>query len=174
MTPTIWAPWLSGLVIFLLRIVDVSTGTLRTLYVVRGNRWLAWLLGFVQAMVFVIAVQRAIANLSNWWNLLGYAGGYATGTVVGMWLEEQLAVGYAHLRIVSPRQGQALAARLREAGFAVTEIAARGRDGAVTLLSLSVTRRQIPEIRRIVSQTDPNAFLTVEDIRPLRRGYFRP
>lgn len=167
-------PWLSGLFIFLLRVVDVSLGTLRTLYIVRGNRRLAFILGFVQAVVFVVAVQRAITNLDNFWNLLGYAGGYATGTVVGMWLEERLAVGYAHLRIVSPRQGHALAQRLREAGFAVTEIAARGRDGTVTVLSASIIRKQIPEVRRLVTEIDPGAFITVEDIRPLQRGYFRP
>lgn len=163
----------SALLIFGLRIVDVSAATLRLLFVVRGQKVLAWVSGFFQAIVFVVAISQVLTHLDNVLNMVGYAAGFATGTVVGMWLEERLAVGYAHVRVISPRQGAALAQRLRETGFAVTEIAGRGRDGTVTVLNLSVTRRQVPEIRHLVTSLDPNAFITVEEIRPLRRGYFR-
>lgn len=163
----------SALLIFGLRIVDVSAATLRLLFVVRGQKVLAWVSGFFQAIVFVVAISQVLTHLDNVLNMVGYAAGFATGTVVGMWLEERLAVGYAHVRVISPRQGPALAQALREAGFAVTEIAGRGRDGTVTVLNLSVTRRQVPEIRHLVTGLDPNAFITVEEIRPLRRGYFR-
>ncbi len=163
----------SALLIFALRIVDVSAATLRLLFVIRGQKALAWVLGFFQALVFVLAISKVLTDLDNVFNMVGYAAGFATGTVVGMWLEERLAVGYAHVRVISPRQGAALAQELRAAGFAVTEVAGRGRDGTVTVLNLSVTRRQVPEIRDLVTRLDPNAFITVEEIRPLRRGYFR-
>jgi Uncharacterized protein conserved in bacteria len=168
-------PWsaavASALLIFALRIVDVSAATLRLLFVIRGQKALAWVLGFFQALVFVLAISKVLTDLDNVLNMVGYAAGFATGTVVGMWLEERLAVGYAHVRVISPRQGAALAQGC--ASGLPSPKWPPGRDGTVTVLNLSVTRRQVPEIRDLVTRLDPNAFITVEEIRPLRRGYFR-
>ncbi len=171
--PLTWAAAGSAALIFALRIVDVSIATVRMLVIIRGERLMAWVLGFFQALVFVVAIRQIFANLDNVWNMVGYAAGFATGTVVGMWLEERLAMGYSHIRVISPGRGAVLAQRLREAGFAVTEVAGRGRDGTVNVLNLTVQRKRVPEIRRLVTNFDPKAFITVEDVRPLRRGYFR-
>ncbi len=171
--PLTWAALLSAAIIFGLRVVDVSIATVRILAIIRGQRLMAWLLGFFQALVFVVAIRQIFANLDNLWNMIGYAAGFATGTVVGMALESWLAMGYAHMRIISPGRGTILAERLRDAGFAVTEVAGRGRHGTVNILNLTVPRKQAAEVRRIVTDFDPKAFITVEDVRPLRRGYFR-
>jgi len=171
--PLTWAALASAALIFSLRVVDVSIATVRMLAIIRGQRLVAWFLGFFQALVFVIAIRQVFANLDNIWNMIGYAAGFATGTVVGMWLEERLAMGYTHMRIISPGRGGVLAERLREAGYAVTEVAGRGRHGTVNVLNLTVPRKQVPAVRRIVTDFDPKAFITTEDVRPLRRGYFR-
>ncbi len=160
-------------VIFALRLVDVAAATLRMLMVMRGRKALAWVLGFFQALVFVLAIREVLANLENWVNLAGYAAGFATGTVIGMRLEEWLAVGYGNVRIISPRHGALLTQTLREAGFAVTEISGRGRDGTVDVLNLSLPRRQVRDLKKLVMQTAPDAFITVEDVRPLWRGFWR-
>ncbi len=170
--PLTWAALLSALIIFGLRVVDVSLATVRVLAIIRGQRLMAWALGFFQALVFVVAIRQIFANLDNIWNMVGYAAGFATGTVVGMWLEEKLAMGYTHLRVISPGRGEVLAGRLREAGYAVTEVAGRGRNGTVNILNLTVPRKRVPEVRRIVIDFDPKAFITMEDVRPVRRGYF--
>ncbi len=170
--PLTWAALLSALIIFGLRVVDVSLATVRVLAIIRGQRLMAWALGFFQALVFVVAIRQIFANLDNIWNMVGYAAGFATGTVVGMWLEEKLAMGYTHMRIISPGRGEVLAGRLREAGYAVTEVAGRGRNGTVNILNLTVPRKRVPDVRRIVIDFDPKAFITMEDVRPVRRGYF--
>ncbi len=165
--------WLTALMIFGLRIIDMSLDTLRVLLVMRGRKGAAWLLGFCQSSVFVIAITRVLANLNNPLTILGYAAGFATGNVIGILLEERLAVGHIHLSIVSPRRGAALAEALRLAGFAVTEIPARGRDGTVHLLSVSVLRKDLARAEEIVHRTDEEAFVTSEDVRPIRRGFWR-
>ena len=170
--PLTWAALLSALIIFGLRVVDVSLATVRVLAIIRGQRLMAWALGFFQALVFVVAIRQIFANLDNIWNMVGYAAGFATGTVVGMWLEEKLAMGYTHMRVISPGRGEVLAGRLREAGYAVTEVAGRGRNGTVNILNLTVPRKRVPDVRRIVIDFDPKAFITMEDVRPVRRGYF--
>jgi len=90
-----------------------------------------------------------------------------------MMIEERLAVGHIQVSIVSPRFGPAIAEHLRSQGYAVTEIPARGRDGMVSLLSCSVLRRNVNRVRQLVNEIDAEAFITAEDVRPVRRGFWR-
>jgi uncharacterized protein YebE (UPF0316 family) len=76
-------------------------------------------------------------------------------------------------RIYSPARGAAIAKALREAGHAATEFTAQGKDGMVTVVNCAVARKQIPAVRAIIDQVDPNAFITVDEVRPLQHGYFR-
>lgn len=165
--------WLAALGIFTLRVGDMTLDTLRLLFVVRGRKGIAWTLGFFQAGIFVLAITSVLNNLSNPLNFIGYAAGFATGNVVGMWIEERLAVGHIRLNIISPTRGAAVATALREASFGVTEIPARGRDGVVSLLSVSVLRRDVARAEGVVREADPEAFITAEDVRPLRHGFWR-
>ncbi|MCU0487929.1 MAG: DUF2179 domain-containing protein [Anaerolineales bacterium] len=159
--------------IFLLRVMDMTLDTLRVLVVMRGRKSIAWVLGFFQALIFVLAISSVLSNLDNPLNVVGYAAGFATGNVVGMWIEEKLAIGHIHLNIVSSRLGSAVAEQLRAAGYAVTEIPARGKDGMVALLNLSVLRKNVAQVHKLVNEVDPDAFITAEDVRPVRRGFWR-
>lgn len=165
--------WLSALFIFSMRVIDMACDTIRVLFVVRGKKKLSWLLGFIQAGVFVAAISRVLTNELNPLSIIGYAGGFATGNVVGMLIEERLAIGHTSIRVVSSRLGALAAEKLREDGFAVTEIPARGKDGAVTVLNISVARKDIDRVDTIVLEADPEAFITIEDMRPIRRGFWR-
>jgi uncharacterized protein YebE (UPF0316 family) len=167
------AAWLGALTIFALRITDMSLDTLRMLFVVRGHKAIAWVLGFCQSAVFVIAITRVLSDLTNPLMVLGYAAGFATGNVLGMLVEERLAIGHIQLQIVTQQPGAGLAKALREGGYGVTEISARGRDGTVQLLTASVLRKDLARARQIVHETDAEAFITSEDVRPIRRGYWR-
>jgi uncharacterized protein YebE (UPF0316 family) len=162
-----------ALLIFGLRVIDMSLDTIRVLFVMRGRKPVAWLLGFCQATVFVVAITSVLSNLDNWLNVVGYAAGFATGNVVGISIEERIAVGHIRLRIISPWRGSAIAERLRAEGFAVTEISARGKDGMVTLLDCNVRRRRVDQVDEIVREVDADAFMTAEDVRPVWRGFWR-
>jgi uncharacterized protein YebE (UPF0316 family) len=159
--------------IFLLRVSDMTLDTLRVLVVMRGRKGIAWVLGFFQASIFVLAISSVLSNLDNPLNVIGYAAGFATGNVVGMMIEERLAIGHIHLNIVSSRLGSAIAEHLRDQGYAVTEIPARGKDGMVSLLHVSVLRKNVDKVRKLVNEIDPDAFITSEDVRPVRRGFWR-
>jgi uncharacterized protein YebE (UPF0316 family) len=165
--------WLSALMIFLLRVIDMSLDTMRMLFVVRGKKPIAWILGFFQSLVFVIAISTVLANLNNMLNVIGYAAGFATGNVLGMFIEERLAIGHIAMRVISSKKGTAIASALRKAGFAVTEIKARGRDGKVALLNSSILRRDVNRFENLVIKTEPGAFITAEDVRPIKVGFWR-
>jgi uncharacterized protein YebE (UPF0316 family) len=159
--------------IFFLRVSDMSLDTLRVLFVIRGQRLLAWILGFFQSLIWVVAITTVLSNLNNLWNVFGYAAGFATGNVVGMLIEEKLAIGYGHLRIISSRRGPGIAEAIRKAGYAATELSGRGRDGTVAVINCSVRRRDIRRVQQQVKEIDPNAFITVQEVRPLHRGFWR-
>jgi uncharacterized protein YebE (UPF0316 family) len=165
--------WVGTGVIFLLRVSDMTLDTLRTLFVIRGRKVVAWVLGFFQALIFVTAIASVLSTLDNTVNLIAYAAGFATGNVIGMLIEERLAVGYTHLRVISSRKGPALADRLRGEGYAVTEIPGRGKEGTVSLIDISVLRRNVLQVSRVVRDVDADAFITAEEVRPLRRGFWR-
>lgn len=165
--------WALTLAIFFLRVVDMSMDTLRVLFIIRGNRPLSWIFGFFQSLVWVIAISSVLSNMDNPLNLLAYAGGFATGGVVGMWMEEKMAVGYGHMRIMSPDRGTAIAEAIRDQGYAATELSGRGKDGTVSVINSSVRRRDIQRVRRQVEAIDADAFVTVQEIRPLNRGFWR-
>ncbi len=163
----------AALFIFGVRVLEMTLDTLRVLFILRGRRAIAWFIGFGQSLLFVVAITTVLQNLDNVASILGYAGGFATGVVVGMFIEERLAIGYTHIRVISSRRGAAVAERLRDEGYAVTEVPARGRDGAVTLLSCNVIRRQVDRMMKSINEIDPAAFITAEEVRPVRRGFWR-
>jgi len=165
--------WLAAGLIFILRVMDMTLDTLRVLVVMRGRKSYAWILGFFQAGIFVVAISSVLQNLDNPLNLVGYASGFATGNVVGLLIEQRLAIGHILLNIVSPSRGAAVAEYLRGEGYAVTEIPARGKDGMVSLLYCNVLRRNADRVRKLVNEVDPDAFITSEDVRPVRRGFWR-
>ena len=166
----LFASPLGALLIFGCRIVDVSCDTLRVLFAIRGKRGVAGALGFVQALIWIFAVGNAVKHLDSPLHILGYAGGYATGTVVGITIEQLLAYGLAQLRIVSSHGGVEIAEALRECGFGVTEFAGFGRQGSVEVVSTVVQRAHIAEVMRVVDRYDPQAFVTAAEPQILRGG----
>jgi len=165
--------WLFDLMIFALRVVDMSLDTIRVLFVVRGKKLIVWVLGFFQSLVFVVAISSVLTQLNNILNVIGYATGFATGNLVGMLIEQRLAIGHILITIISSSRGSYIAEQLRSNGYAVTEIAGRGRDDTVFELHASVLRRDVPQVETIVLEADPQAFITAEDVRPVRRGFWR-
>jgi uncharacterized protein YebE (UPF0316 family) len=165
--------FLTVLLIFVLRVLDIAAATLRMLMVVRGRKIAAWVLGFFQAMLFVIAIQAVLSDLGSWINIIAYAMGFATGTVVGMLIEERIAIGFKHLRIISSRRGSELAEYLRLQGFAVTEVSGRGKDGTVSLLNCTVQRKDMQQIEILVKEKDEQAFITADDVIPVSRGFWK-
>src|SRR3954465_14798014 len=94
------SPW-GALLIFCLRIVDVSCDTMRVIFAIRGKRGIAAALGFVQALGGTFARGNAVKHPRSILHGLGYAGGYAMGTYVGVSLEQAIAYGVATIRVVS-------------------------------------------------------------------------
>ncbi len=162
------------LVIFALRIVDVSLGVLRMLLAMRGARLLVPIIACIETLVWVFAVGNAIKHLDSPWHIAGYVAGFATGNVVGLWLEGKLAFGLAAVRVITRHVDADLSEGLRALGYGCTEFPGEGKEGKVLLIYAVLMRRQVPAMLEEVRKRDPEAFVTVEEPRAMHRGWVLP
>lgn len=156
-----------------LRIIDVSSGVLRVMFLMRGRRLPAAAVGFVESFTWLVAAAAVFASLDTPMKAVAYAGGFAAGTWVGSWLEAKLAVGKSVVRIFVPIESPMPTEQLRAAGFGVTEVVGSGSRGPVVILFCVVPRRSTTEIMRMVASSTPGAFVTVEDVDTLDLSHRR-
>ncbi|MDF1519135.1 MAG: DUF5698 domain-containing protein [Brevefilum sp.] len=168
------AAWLIALGIFAARTINIALDTLRFMFSLRGKRAMSWVLGFVESVLFVVIIGQVLNNLSNPLNIIGYAAGFATGTVLGMAIEKRLAIGYTHFSIISRSHSTEIADALRAEGYGVTEIPARGRESNFILVDCHVRRKQADDVEALALKIDPDAFITAEEVTPRRSGIWRP
>ena len=166
------SPLVGALLIFLLRMINFAMDTLRIMLTMRNKKLLSWILGFFESILFVVVMGAVLDDLDNVLKVVAYAGGFATGNVVGMLIEKRLAIGYSHISIISREKGREIAEALRAHDFAVTEIPAFGRDGKVALLNCSVQRKLAADVEKFALDQDPEAFITIEDVVPRPSGYW--
>jgi uncharacterized protein YebE (UPF0316 family) len=165
---------LGPLVIFFLRVTDVSMATMRVLLIVRNAKLLVPLIGFFEVLLWVVAIGAVVQNLTSPLHLVAYAGGFATGNYVGLVIEERVALGLATIHTVVKSGGAELAEALRGAGFGVTETYGMGRTGPVDVLFSVIPRRHIGAAVRMIDASAPNAFVVVDEPRAVRRGWLFP
>lgn len=162
------------LAVFLLRVTDVSMATLRMLLIIRGRRFLAPLIGFFEILIWVTAIGIVVQHLNSPLHVVGYAAGFASGSFLGLMLEERLALGLATIRTMVRSGGPELSAELREAGFGVTEMVGRGKEGAVEVLYSVLPRRRVAEALKIINAGAPDSFVVVDEPRGVHRGWLYP
>lgn len=165
---------LSALLVFCLRICDVSFGTIKLLYIVQGRRTIAGIFALVESSIWLIAAKLVFEELDNPVKLAAFALGFAAGTVVGMTIERWIGSGHLLIRVVSRSEGPELLAALRDAGFGLTTISGEGRDGIVKVLMVVVKRRNSGKAIQIIQSVDPNAFVTVDSVSPVHGGHLFP
>ena len=166
--------FLEALLIFALRVIGITIGTIATMMTVQGRKAPAVVAGFFSALVYVVAIGKVVTNLGNVWNILAYCGGFSVGTLVGMAWEQRLALGFAEVRAISIEKSAALAEALRQAGFGVTEYYGHGRENIVGIVEAVVPRKNVDGVLGIARSVDENAIVTVREARTVRRGYWKP
>jgi uncharacterized protein YebE (UPF0316 family) len=152
------------LAIFGARIVDVSIGTLRIVFIGRGMAVPAAVVGFFESLIWLLAVSQIIKHLTMPLYYVAYAAGFGTGNYVGLMIERRLAVGTVVLRLFTSAPVDDLLDRLRRSGIGATTIAAQGLQGPVSIVSSVLARRELPRVLEIVQGTHPETFYTVEGL----------
>ena len=156
------------LFIVVARICDVSMGTLRVAFIARGRKYLAAACGFTEVFIWIVVVSRILTSSPGLPTYAAYALGFACGTLVGMFIEEHLAVGWSLARVISNKPVGDFVQVLSSAGFGVTRQDAVGARGPVQVLVILMPRRRLDDFRPLLAAFDPDAFYTIEDVRHAR------
>jgi uncharacterized protein YebE (UPF0316 family) len=161
---------ITGILIFLARICDVSLGTVRTIVTVQGRGVVAFFLAIFEILIWITVISTVVQKVASQPILaLFYALGFATGNLVGIAVERKIALGFMVLRVFTRHAGAALTERLREMGQPVTVFRGEGMRGPVDELYIACRRRDLPRILAIVQAEEPESFFITEMARDVNR-----
>ena len=161
----IYAWILLPLLIFFARVCDVSLGTIRIIFVSKGIKYLAPLIGFFEILIWLLAIGQIMQNLTNVYYYVFYAGGFAMGNLVGIIIEEKLSIGTVGIRIITRQDAMNLIDAFKKSDFGITAVDANGSKGRVKIIFTVVNRQNIHKVINLVKKYNPKAFYSVEDIR---------
>lgn len=160
------------IIIFFSRIGDVSLGTLRHVFISKGFRKIVPVLGFFEVLIWIIVVAQVMKNLNNVACYLAWASGFATGTFVGLYIEERLALGLQVIRIITNQNCDELIDALKKENHGVTLVDAKGSIGPVLMIFTIIKRKNVQSVVRLIQQYNPSAFYSIEDIKTINQGVF--
>ncbi len=153
------------LLIFLARILDVSVNTLRIIFMLHGNKLLAPILGFFEALIWLIAIGQIFQNMGSVFTYLAYAGGFGMGVLVGMLIEEKLAIGKVVIRVITQKPDDNLISYLSEKGLRYSNLKADSNTGKVNILFTVVNRDHLKATLDTIRRFNPQAYYTVEGVK---------
>lgn len=163
-------------IIFFAKIIEVSISTIRVVFIGKGERVKGAILGFVEIMIWLVVVSSVLNNITeDPIKMLIYAAAFSLGNYLGVTIESKIAVGLASIQVVvNEKDGEVLADILREQGYGVTIIEGKGKNESIkNLLFIQLKRKKIPEAVKLVKQHNPEAYITVNDIKSMMGGYIK-
>lgn len=160
--------------IMLARICDVSIGTIRIIFVSRGERSLASVMGFFEVLIWAVVASHVLRPESLFIDYVAYAAGFALGNFVGISIERKLAMGIVSLRIITDKGADELIEHLKQEYHGVTSMAARGMSGEVKLIFAIIKRKDITHFTKLVKTYNPRAYISIEDVRTVSDTHLPP
>ncbi len=158
--------WAVALVIFLLRLIDVPLGTFRTISVVLGRIKISVVLGFFEVAIWVLAISQVVAEIDHHpFLVLFYAGGFAAGNALGIYLERRFSPGMYTVRIISTQRAQEIMNALRDHCVVLARLSGEGPQGPVNLIYLTTPHRQIAGVLQTARDIDPDLFFLIERVQ---------
>lgn len=152
------------LLIFLARIMDVSINTIRIIYVLGGRKLTATLLGFFESFIWLMAIRQIFEHMDNWICYVAYPAGFATGILVGMLIEEEIAYGKVIVRIITRRDVSGLIDYLKQHEYRYTRVQSEGLDGPENLVFTVLPRENLEDLLHMLKDKLPTAFYTIEKV----------
>lgn len=153
------------ILIFFARVFDVSLGTIRIIFISKGIKYLAPVIGFFEIIIWLIAIGQIIQNLTNVYYYIFYAGGFAIGNLVGIIIDEKLSIGTVGIRIITRQDASNLIEALKKQNFGLTVVDAEGSKDRVKIIFTVVKRQDVQDVIEIVKKYNPRSFYSIEDIR---------
>jgi len=165
-----WVVAESVLIVFAIKFVNMALQTLSMNFLVKGRRLYTFIFAFLEVMVYLVGLSQVLNNMTIY-KMLGYALGYATGALFGIWLEQKLAIGHQTWLIIPNENPYRLAYHLRDRGFGITTISGSGMDSNRMIILTTTMRKNIALLNSSITELAPDAFVSVLDTRTTMGGH---
>jgi uncharacterized protein YebE (UPF0316 family) len=136
--------------IFCARVCDMSLDTIRVIFMSKGIKYLPAIIGFFEVIIWLVAIGQVMNNLTNVVCYIAYGAGFATGTIVGMAIEEKLSLGLTSVRIITKDDPFELMQFLRSHNYGVTSIDGEGGTGRVKMVFTIIKRQDLAHVVGII------------------------
>lgn len=158
--------------ILLAKIIEVSLTTLRMVFVSKGEKRLASVIGFVEVTIWLKVASVVLVNINEHpAKMFVYALGFAIGNYIGLTIEDKLGLGYSKIQIITDiDNGEDLANSIRELGRAVTIIKGEGRDTKKAVLTTYVRRKDKDDLLGRIDY-DKIGVITVSETQKIYGGF---
>ncbi len=144
------------LIIFLLKILENTLGTLRLIIVSNGKKLEGAILNFLLAIVWVISTSMVVIN-NDIFKIFVFALGSLIGSYVGSIIEEKIALGNNMLLVISKKYEQMKNSITDYDSYIVNE----------NILMIMVSRKKRKAVIKIILNIDHNAKIFSESIKQL-------
>ena len=159
-------------IILIINIVYVSFFTIRMILTLKGQRYLAAGLSTIEVVIYVVGLGLVLDNLNQIQNLVAYAVGYGIGVIVGMKIEEKLALGYITINVITKEYDVDLPKSLRALGYGVTDWAAHGLEGDRMAMQILTPRKYELKLYEKIKELDPKAFIIAYEPKSIHGGFW--
>ena len=164
--------WWIYLVIFILKVIEIAIGTVRTILVNKGYSIFASLISIIEILLWVFVASSVLVGLTEA-PLKGviYAAGFAVGVYVGSILERWLAFGKVMIQVITSQENSLeIASFIREHQIGITEIDAHGYQGDNRVLLIFVNRKGSNKVIQDIKVIDEKAMIVSNDVSTIKGG----
>lgn len=161
--------------VFLGRLFDVSLSTLQTMYLVKGKRSLATIVGFIDVLIWFVVVKEALnTNIESFWIALSYAGGYAVGTFVGSGISKKVIRGTVSVQVITKNEKNKVISAIKHSNYSASVVECKGvhKEDTNYMIYAQIDNRKLKEFKKMITDLDKNAFITVTENKEILNGYF--
>lgn len=160
--------------IFLVRILDVSLGTLRTIITIKGKAVVASVVGFIEVFIWFLIVREALnTDVTSIWVAISYSLGFATGTYIGSILSSRFIKGNFGLQVITDDYSIVDVIRKNGYGVSVLDVEGHNKEAEKYMLLIEITNDKLHSIRNLIKSLDPNAFIVVTETKYVQNGFFK-
>lgn len=157
--------------IFLARIIDVSLGTVRTYFIVKGKRTIAAIIAFVEIFIWFYAAREALnTEITSIFIVISYAAGYATGTYLGTIINEMFISGFVSIQVISDVIKVKGISEIKENNFGISVIKTIDNKN---MLFIETNKRRVKECINLIKKIDKKSFIIINDSKVAYNGYIK-
>ncbi len=163
--------------IFFARVLDVSFGTLRTVYTVKGKELIASVIAFIEVLIWFIVAREALSGPLEHPILIAvsYAGGYATGTLIGTTISNLFVDGLVMVQAIIEKNDQNLINKIRKQGYGISIVPLKKEADNIKkeMLLIETSKKNIKNLANLIKKEKPNAFIIISETKMVQNGLLK-